>query len=61
MKTIFVLVILLWALVLPASSELTDADFDKIHLIVKEEIAERKIEELTRESEELKFPRIAHR
>ena len=38
MKTILVLSILFFAIVLPARGELTDADFDKIRLIVKEEV-----------------------
>ena len=38
MKTILVLSILLCAIVLPAFGELTDADLDKIRLIVKEEV-----------------------
>ena len=38
MKTILVLSILLCAIALPALAELTDADLDKIRLIVKEEI-----------------------
>ena len=38
MKTILVLSILFWAIALPALGELTDADLDKIRLIVKEEV-----------------------
>ena len=38
MKTILVLLILLCALAMPALAELTDADLNKIRLIVKEEI-----------------------
>ena len=38
MKTILVLSILLCAIALPALAELTDADLDKIRLIVKEDI-----------------------
>ena len=38
MKTILVLSILVWAIALPALGELTDADLDKIRLIVKEEV-----------------------
>ena len=38
MKTILVLSILLWVIALPALGELTDADLDKIRLIVKEEV-----------------------
>ena len=38
MKTILVLLLLFCAIVLPALGELTDADFDKIRLIVKEEV-----------------------
>ena len=38
MKTIFVLSILFCGIVLPALAELTDADLDKIRLIVNEEI-----------------------
>ena len=38
MKTILVLSILFWAIALPAFGELTDADLDKIRLIVKEEV-----------------------
>ena len=40
MKTILVLWILLCAIVLPTSAELTDADLNNIRLIVKEEIKE---------------------
>lgn len=40
MKTIFLLLILLWALTTPAPAALTDADLNKIRLIVKEEIKE---------------------
>ena len=38
MKTILVLSILFWVIALPALGELTDADLDKIRLIVKEEV-----------------------
>ena len=38
MKTVIVLSILFWAIALPALGELTDADLDKIRLIVKEEV-----------------------
>ena len=38
MKTILVLSILFLAIALPALGELTDADLDKIRLIVKEEV-----------------------
>ena len=38
MKTILVLLILFCVIVLPAFGELTDADLDKIRLIVKEEV-----------------------
>ena len=38
MKTILVLSILLCAIALPALADLTDADLDKIRLIVKEDI-----------------------
>ena len=38
MKIILVLSILFWASVLPALGDLTDADLDKIRLIVKEEV-----------------------
>ena len=38
MKTILVLSTLFWAIALPALGELTDADLDKIRLIVKEEV-----------------------
>ena len=38
MKTIIVLSILFWAIALPALGELTDADLDKIRLIVKQEL-----------------------
>ena len=38
MKTILVLSILFWAIALPALGELTDADLDKIRLIVKQEL-----------------------
>ena len=38
MKTIFVFSILFCAIALPALGELTDADLDKIRLIVKEEV-----------------------
>ena len=40
MKTILVLLILLCAITMPALAELTDADLNKIRLIVKEEIKE---------------------
>lgn len=40
MKTILVLLILLYAIPMPASAELSDADLNKIRLIVKEEIKE---------------------
>ena len=40
MKTILVLLILLCAIAMPALAELTDADLNKIRLIVKEEIKE---------------------
>ena len=38
MRTILVLSILLCAIALPALADLTDADLDKIRLIVKEDI-----------------------
>ena len=38
MKTIFVLSILLCAIAMPAIGELSDADLDKIRLIVKDEV-----------------------
>ena len=38
MKTVIVLSILFWAIALPALGELTDADLNKIRLIVKEEV-----------------------
>ena len=38
MKTVIVLSILFCAIALPALGELTDADLDKIRLIVKEEV-----------------------
>lgn len=38
MKTVFAFLILFCGIVLPALAELTDADFDKIRLIVNEEI-----------------------
>ena len=38
MKTILVLLILVCTIALPARGELTDADLDKIRLIVKEEV-----------------------
>ena len=38
MKTVLVLSTLFWAIALPALGELTDADLDKIRLIVKEEV-----------------------
>ena len=38
MKTILVLSTLFWAIALPALGELTDADLDKIRLIIKEEV-----------------------
>ena len=38
MKTMFVLSVLFCALALPVRGELTDADLDKIRLIVKEEV-----------------------
>ena len=38
MRTIFVLSMLFCAIALPARGELTDADLDKIRLIVKEEV-----------------------
>ncbi len=38
MKTILVLSILFWVIAFPALGELTDADLDKIRLIVKEEV-----------------------
>ena len=38
MKTMLVLSILFWVIALPAQGELTDADLDKIRLIVKEEV-----------------------
>ena len=44
MKTIIVLSILFCAIAMPAISELTDADLDKIHLIVKEEVKTAKEE-----------------
>ncbi len=40
MKTLLVLLILLCAITMPALAELTDADLNKIRLIVKEEIKE---------------------
>ena len=40
MKNILILSTLLWAIALPALGALTDADLDKIRLIVKEEIQE---------------------
>ena len=40
MKKVLLFSILFWAIVLPALGELTDADLDKIRLIVKEEIKE---------------------
>ena len=40
MKTLLALLILLYALTLPARAALTDADLNKIRLIVKEEIKE---------------------
>lgn len=40
MKTILVLLILLCGIAMPALAELTDADLNKIRLIVKEEIQE---------------------
>ena len=40
MKTILVLLILLCAIAMPGLAELTDADLNKIRLIVKEEIKE---------------------
>ena len=50
MKTILVLSILFWAIALPALGELTDADLDKIRLIVKEEVKT----EITAVKQELK-------
>ena len=44
MKTIIVLSILFCAIAMPAISELTDADLDKIRLIVKEEVKTAKEE-----------------
>ena len=44
MKTILFLSILLCALAMPASGALTDADLDKIRLIVKEEVKAAKEE-----------------
>ena len=38
MKTILALSILFWAIALPALAELTDADLNKIRLIVNEEV-----------------------
>ena len=38
MKTTLVLSILFWSIALPSLGELTDADLDKIRLIVKEEV-----------------------
>ena len=38
MKTILLFSILFWAIAMPAMSALTDADLDKIRLIVKEEV-----------------------
>ena len=38
MKSILFLSILFWAIAMPAMSALTDADLDKIRLIVKEEV-----------------------
>ncbi len=40
MKTLLILLILLCAITMPALAELTDADLNKIRLIVKEEIKE---------------------
>ena len=50
MKTILALSILFCALALPTVAELTDADLDKIRLIVNEEVAK----ELTKEFAPLK-------
>ena len=50
MKTVIVLSILFWAIALPALGELTDADLDKIRLIVKEEVKT----EITAVKQELK-------
>ena len=52
MKTILVLSILFWAIALPALGELTDADLDKIRLIVKEEVKTPKSPESRRKSPE---------
>ena len=41
MKTILVLSILFSAIALPALGELTDADLDKIRLIVREEVKQK--------------------
>ena len=47
MKTILFLSILLCALAMPASGALTDADLDKIRLIVNEEVTRELTKELT--------------
>ena len=39
MKTISLFLILFSAIAMPALAELTEADFNKIHLIVKEEVS----------------------
>ena len=47
MKSIFLFSILLfWAIALPAPGELTDADLDKIRLIVNEEVTKELTKEL---------------
>ena len=46
MKTILVLLILFSAIALPALGELTDADLDKIRLIVKDEVTKELTKEL---------------
>ena len=46
MKTILVLLILFSAITLPTRAELTDADLDKIRLIVKEELTKELTKEL---------------
>ena len=53
MKTILYFAILLCAIATPAFAELTDADLDKIRLIVKEEI-EEEIKPLKDDIEQLK-------
>ena len=46
MKTMLVLLILFSAIALPALGELTDADLDKIRLIVKDEVTKELTKEL---------------